>query len=275
MKKLSIIATGLLSLGCLCADDSAGVKTMEWQSKLSGNVGMKFETEHLNRGRREIPGCTFVPSAEVSYQLFDAARAYVGADSVLRAKSDGFNDIAPYIGCMYDINDMFTVDLGYIHHFHNYATSFAVAGGITGSANSSKDTNEIYAGVLVDVMFSPSLYCEYDFDFKEINIVADAAYYFDLSQYSISGLGVDLGIKFGYDRADKPWGSDYVREYDGDKDYVYYGASADLVYSITDSAKARAGVAYEGNSAKKEAWPVVFGKHKNAIWFNASVDCAF
>ncbi len=264
MKKLSIIATGLLSLGCLCADDNAAVKTMEWQSKLSGNVGMKFETEHVSKGRREIHDRAFVPSAEASYQLFDAAQVYVGAEAALRMQNNGINDVAPYIGCMYDINDMFTVDAGYTYHFYS------------GLYNGYKTcSNEIYLGLLTDVMFSPSLYCEYDFDREEINIVAAAGYSFDLSQYAISGLGVDLGAKIGYDKADKPLGAKYNKASDGDKDYAYYGVNADLVYSITDSAKARAGVAYEGNSAKKSSWTNALGGHKNMIWFNASVDCAF
>lgn len=264
MKKLSIIATGLLSLGCLCADDNAAVKTMEWQSKLSGNIGMKFETEHVNKGRKEIHGPAFVPSAEVSYQLFDAARAYVGTEASLRMKENGVNDVAPYIGCMYDINDMFTLDAGYTHHFYDGLPDGCKRG-----------TNEIYLGLLADVMFSPSLYCEYDFDREETNVVAAAGYSFDLSQYAIGGLSVDLGAKIGYDRASKPFGTNkYDKNIHGDKDYAYYGVNADLVYSITDSAKARAGVAYEGNSAKKKAWANTLG-HKNMIWFNASVDCAF
>ena len=263
MKKLSIIATGLLSLGCLCAEDSATVKTMEWQSKLSGNIGMKFESEHVNHGRKEIHGPAFVPSVEVSYQLFDAARAYVGTEAALRMKNTGVNDVAPYVGCMYDINDMFTVDAGYTHHFFDGLNE-----------GCKRDTNEIYLGVLADVMFSPSLYCEYDFDREEINVVAAAGYSFDLSQYAINGLCVDLGTKIGYDRASKPLGENYNKASHGDKDYAYYGLNADLVYSITDNAKARAGVAYEGNSAKKEAWTNVLG-HKNMMWFNASVDCAF
>ena len=265
MKKLSIIATGLLSLGCLCADDSAAVKTMEWQSKLSGSMGMKFETEHVNKGRKEIHHGAFVPSAEVSYQLFDAARAYVGTEAALRIENNGLNDVAPYVGCMYDINDMFTIDTGYVHHFYDFEPKLATF---------KLDTNEIYAGVLIDYMLSPSIYCEYDFDREEINVVAAAAYSFDLSQYSISGLGIDLGAKVGYDKASKPYGIDYNQKM-SKKDYVYYGANADLVYSITDNAKARAGVAYEGNSAKKESWANFFGGHKNMIWFNASVDCAF
>ena len=260
MKKLSIIATGLLSLGCLCAGDSEAANTMDWQSKLSGNVGMEFESEHINRGRKEISGRAFVPSAEVSYQLFDAARAYVGTEASLRMKDAGSNDVAPYVGCMYDINDMFTVDAGYTHHFYN-------------EDGESYDGSELYLGMLADIMFSPSVYAEYNFKTEEFNLVGTVGYNFDLSQYAISCLGIDLGAKLGYDRCNKPGGIDYNAQM-GKKDYMYYGLNADLIYSITDSAKARAGVAYEGNSAKKATW--VNGNHaRNIIWFNASVDCAF
>lgn len=221
---------------------------------------MKFETEHVNRGRREISGCAFVPSAEASYQLFDDARVYVGTEASLRTKNDDLNDVAPYVGCMYDINDMFTVDAGYTHHFYN-------------EIGESYDGSELYLGLLTDVMFSPSVYAEYNFKTEDFNFVGTVGYNFDLSQYAISGLGIDLGAKLGYDRCNKPGGIDYNAKM-GKKDYMYYGVNADLIYSINDTAKARAGVSYEGNSAKKNAW--VNGNHaRNMIWFNASVDCAF
>lgn len=262
MKKLSIIATGLLGLGCLCADDSAVVKQADWQSKLSGNVGLKFETEHVNRGRREIPNRTFVPSAEVSYQLFDTARAYVGTEAALRIENNGINDVAPYIGCMYDINDMFTVDLGYTHHFYS---RYGV----------KTDSSEPYIGLLADIMFDPSLYIEYDCKAEEFHLIGTIGYNFDLSQYVINGLGADIGIKFGYIHCNKPGGDHYDDRWMGNKDYTYCEINADLVYSITNSAQARAGVAYAGNSAKKESWTNSLSETNSMIWFNASVDYTF
>lgn len=87
------------------------------QSRLSCDVAMKFETEHINKGRRETSKYAFVPSAEISYKLFDHTHIYVGIDASLRMKVSGNNEITLYIVFMYDINDIFSVDLGYSHNF--------------------------------------------------------------------------------------------------------------------------------------------------------------
>ncbi len=265
MKKLSIIATSLLSLGCLCADDNAAVKTMDWQSKFSGNVSMKFATEYNVKGRQETPNRVFMPSAEVSYQMFNSASVYIGTDAVLKMKNDGVNDIAPYIGCMYNISDMFTVDLGYTHHFWE---------GASYGSSISYDSKEPYFGLLIDMMFKPSLYFEYDCNFKQLHVVGTTGYSFDLSQYALSGVSVDLEAKLGYVHCKKLVDTNISPIY-GKKEYVYYGVSADLVYSITDCAKARAGIACGGNGTSKKSWANVESNAKNMIWFNASVDCAF
>ena len=55
----------------------------------------------------------------------------------------------------------------------------------------------------------------------------------------------------------------------------YTEINTDLVYSITNSAIARAGVAYAGNSAKKESWANLVYETNSMIWFNASVDYTF
>lgn len=265
MKKSSIIAASLLSLGCLCADDNATIRQVDGQSKFSGNVGMKFATEYNVKGRQETPNRVFMPSAELSYQMFDSASVYIGTDAVLKMKEDGVNDVAPYIGCMYNISDMFAVDLGYTHHFWEGASQ---------GSTISYDSKEPYFGVLIDVTFRPSLYFEYDCNHKQLNVVGTTGHSFDLSQYTLSGVSVDLEAKLGYVHCKRLAGVDIPSEY-GKRGYVYYGVSADLVYSITDCAKVRAGIACEGNGTSKKSWANIESNAKNMIWFNASANYAF
>jgi hypothetical protein len=122
-------------------------------------------------------------------------------------------------------------------------------------------------------MLSPSLYCYYDFGRKEIAMEGKITHTFDLSQSLIHGVTLECGAKAGYDHMSRLWGRPYDSSY-GKKSYCYYGANADLVYGLGEHVKAKVGVAYEGNSAKKVHVLNVEGK-KNSIWFNASVDCSF
>lgn len=263
MKKLAAIATGVLSLGYLGAFE---------MPQFGLDVGTKFSSEYITRGHKE--GChVFIPNAEVSVPMFDKAKVYGGIWSVLGTEGDleeARNQLAPYIGASYDITDMFTLDVGYIHHFYtNTPTNVA---GVPSELK--RNSSEIYFGVMADVLLSPSLYFYYDFDAKEIAIEGKVAYSFDFAQFGVTGVSLDLTAKLGYDRADKPFCCS--EKIDDHKDVVYYGIGADLVYGFNEHTKARVGIAFEGNSGnKEECWANEATGHKNFVWFNASVDCSF
>ncbi len=256
MKKLAMIATGLLSLGYLGAFEipTLGVDTE-----------VKFSSEYAKRGRKE--GChVFVPKVEVNMPMFEKGKVYAGTSAALGLERGTRNDVAPYLGASYDITDMFSVDAGYVHHFY---TSWNLDG-------FKRDSNEIYVGIMADVLLSPSVYFYYDFDAEEVAIEGRVAYSFDFAQFGVKGVSLDLGAKLGYDSADKPFGIHDKSERTGSKDYIYYGLNADLVYNFNEHAKARAGIAYEGNGATDKSWTnSLFGEHTNLVWFNASVDCSF
>lgn len=279
MKKLSIAAIGLLSVASLSADDAAN--KLAWVSELSLDTQLKFQTEHASRGR--IDGRkVFAPSAELGYAAFENGRVYVGFDSALAAKGAGKMDnagnfVSPYLGITYDVTEMFSLDAGYVH---NFWTGLPAKGLDDNPTGFKRNTNEVYVGVMADVVASPALYGYYDFDRKEIAIEGSASYFLDLSDY-YTGLGLDFGAKIGFDRAKKPYGMKYDRDEMGKKRYFYYGLNADVVYSMNDNAKVKVGVEFAGNSAKKDAWPNAnFTNaddkgHKAGVWCNASIDCSF
>lgn len=271
MKKLALVATGVLSVAYLGAFELP-------------NFGLdaeaKYSSEYVTRGRREGKH-VFVPKAEVGIPVLEKGKVYVGTWAALGV--DGSlgkcrNQVAPYIGATYDVTDMFTVDLGYIHHLYTNMRKEPIPLTNGSSISFKRNTSEVYAGVMADVLLSPSVYGYFDFDAKEFDVEGKVSYSFDFARFGVDGLALDLGAKLGYDTASKPFARS--KKVKTTKDYIYCGANADLVYSFNENARARAGIACEGNAGGKGAWQNQFnfaGKshHKTFVWFNASVDCSF
>ena len=307
MKKGLAIAAGVLSLCALCADDDS-----DWTSDISGNASIDFQTEYAYRGRQNGK-MAIVPELWIGYNATDEFQIYAGLDGVFNMKKkfglkydvNGdritddlrddwryFNRISPYVGVEYKFNDMFALDAGYQHSFYTkkinemYRNTYKDIYG----KEPKRDTNEIYVGALIDyaindsIKLDPSLYVTYGFENKEINVEGRVSCNFDLSDKVAPGVGIDVGAKLGFDHAKKVW-KIKIRRYDtrfgivdpGKKSYWYYGANADLVYSFNEKIRAKAGIEYVGNSAKKSSWVNTFCgiTHKNMVWFNAGLDCAF
>jgi hypothetical protein len=268
MKKLLGIAVGILSAIGLYAEDIRSDLTIE--------TSVSFQTERVFRGRNEFHK-TLNPNARLGYFVCDGCNAYLGIDTAISTSEEtALGNVLPYLGVLWDVDETFTLDGGYGHYFYPKMDEDASPRG------KIKDgSNEIYGGVIIDVLAEPSLYVFYDFDRKEVAVEGRLFYNVDLAQYAFSGLGVNLGAKVGFDRASKPYGvAYYVSDADGNKHYSYYGVNADLIYELNNNAKAKVGIAYEGNSSKQTSWvnggldPQVPG-HKNNFWVNASIDCSF
>ncbi|MDR1112855.1 MAG: hypothetical protein LBL18_03750 [Bacteroidales bacterium] len=259
MKKLLGIAVGILSAVGLYAEDIASDLTLE--------TSVQFQSEYVFRGRSEFHKA-WTPQIKVGYPVCDEGNIYVGVDTAISMVGTSFNQVAPYVGVLWDVTELFTVDAGYKHRFHTSLPSK--------SKMDKEHSNEIHGGVIFDVLLEPSVYCFYDFDRKEFAAEFCARYNFDLSQYAFSGLEVNLGAKVGFDQANKPYGLPYDSSF-GKKGYCYYGVNADLIYELNSNARAKVGVAYEGNSAEQKSWvnDSIKPAHRNNIWVNASVDCSF
>ena len=300
MKKGLAIAAGVLSLCALCADDDS-----DWTSDISGNASIDFQTEYAYRGRQNGK-MAIVPELWIGYNATDEFQIYAGLDGVFNMKKkfgpkyingvhlpddwEGdwryFNRISPYVGVEYKFNDMFALDVGYQHSFYTKKLSevYKNTWKVSYEKEPKRDTNEIYVGALIDyaindsIKLDPSLYVTYGFENKEINVEGRVSCNFDLSDKVAPGVGINVGAKFGFDHA-KKIGIGYYDNLGGSfgkKSYWYYGANADLVYSFNEKIRAKAGIEYVGNSAKKDSWVNLFGDaHKNMVWFNAGLDCAF
>jgi opacity protein-like surface antigen len=298
MKKGLAIAAGVLSLCALCADDDS-----DWAADISGNASIDFQTEYAYRGRQNGK-MAIVPELWIGYNATDEFQIYAGLDGVFNMKKKTafdiehddvlvatwkhFNRVSPYVGVEYKFNDMVALDAGYQHSFYTKKLSRDFKDdweAFFDGQRPKRDTNEIYVGALIDyaindsIKLDPSLYVTYGFENKEINVEGRVSCNFDLSDKVAPGVGIDVGAKLGFDHAKKFWKTK-IKSYDienfGKKSYWYYGANADLVYSFNEKIRVKAGVEYVGNSAKKSSWVNLFGDaHKNMVWFNAGLDCAF
>ncbi|MDR2778870.1 MAG: hypothetical protein LBB16_01105 [Puniceicoccales bacterium] len=272
MKKMLSIIIIIFGITSLCADEEVALSKHDFAVDTS--VG--FKSEHVFRGRKEL--CeSMVTEAMLKYQTLDKIATYVGINSGLGMEKQAIcNHVSPYVGILYDITDMFTLDAGYKYHFYTaMPKEYDVSAGIKIPSGIKRHSNEVYAGIAADVLLKPSLYCFYDFERREVAIEGALGHNFDLSLLLFDGLGIDLEAKVGYDHADKPLGAsekvNIKKAY-----YCYYGFDADLVYEFNQHAKAKVGIGYEGNSANKNAWVNGHGGcNNNQVWVNASIDCSF
>jgi hypothetical protein len=164
------------------------------------------------------------------------------------------------------------------------------------SPTGKKQSHEIGFGILADVLLDPALYFSYDFTQKKANVEGTIGHTFDLGSVGANGLAIDLGAKLGYSRVKKPFGINSktkvlrvwedtsvnphtlkheVGELFGKKGWFYTGANADLVYSLNEHAKARAGVAFSYNNAGKDTWVNAFNRKKHSVWFSSALEFSF
>jgi hypothetical protein len=289
MKKITAVAGGMLIAGCLGAFEPPAFT-------LDTNV--KFSSEHTFRGSRQTKKA-FLPSAEIGLPVLEKGRLYLGVDAVLGlaapatiSRSIEFgcaNELRSYAGFSYGVTDIFTLDIGFIHRCYTNLPQES-----RDHLGLKRNAEEVYAGVMADVLLSPSVYLFYCPTWKSFALEGRVAYSYDLSQFLVNGFAVEFGAKLGYDNTERPFGFRHVNlpaepteddiagaariksEFERKKAAVYYGLNADLVYSFNEHAKARIGVEVAGNSADKKHWRNGLGLlPKNSLWLNASVGCSF
>jgi hypothetical protein len=166
--------------------------------------------------------------------------------------------------------------------------------------------HEIYLGFMIDAPANPELYFTYDFTQRKANLEGRISHTFDLGTFGANGFAINLGAKVGYSHADRPYGisrktqvafasldseedeeenendnEEQELEFDDPtnlfekKDWFYVGLNADLVYSLNDNAKARAGVAFTHNNAAKDSWVNNINSKKYNVWFSSAIELSF
>jgi hypothetical protein len=272
-KRLITVAAGILSVGFLHAEISSKF------SELSLDTSCRFDTEYVYRGVK-LNQQVFTPKVEISTSLFEDGDIYFGGKAFLGVKNSRFAKYNCYLGTSYGFADIFTVDTGFIHHM--YRNRFVWVGRSFPWKDIKRHSEEIYLGLMADVILNPSVYYFYDITQKRHNFEGKVNYLYDLSSLGVNGFAIDLFTKIGYDRTKKPFGLKNAFQssgvFDGfRKGYFYYGAGANIItYVFGESVKIQTGAQYERTNTKN-IWTTKLSEknHKNLLWFSTSVECNF
>lgn len=215
----------------------AGSMSLSADSKLSATSTLAFESEYIFRGE-QLAGSSFQPSLDLAYpvlggQLYGGVWFSTEIESTLNN-----NEIDYYAGYTQQITNAFSVDLGVT--FYDYP-----------NGTGADDESEVYFGLIGDFALSPALYFYYNADLKQYIAEASLSHSIDLSEL-LAGTSLELGVYGGLvEKKNTAFGED--------DSWFYYGATADLVYQVNDTASLSLGGRLAGNnkssSAKDEfAW---------------------
>jgi uncharacterized protein (TIGR02001 family) len=206
---------------------------LEVLDDIEGSVSFGFESEYSFRGVKQA-GQSIQP--EVTLGLMGLYGSIWQSTDIKDGNVVETNYVAGYA---LDVEDLVNVDLG--------VTRYAYP--------TLSDTTEIYLGLtlLADEIINPALYGFYDFDTENFTLELQLGHGFDLGE----GFGLDLGVDLGYVWVDEA----------GADDYFYYQASADIVYSLTETTSVSVGGRVAGNDANV--------KPDNQLWFGAALTTTF
>jgi len=206
---------------------------LEVLDEIEGSLTFGFESEYSFRGVKQA-GPSIQP--EVSLELMGLYGSIWQSTDV----KDGIAIETNYVaGYALDVEDLAVVDLG--------VTRYAYP--------NDEDTTEIYLGAELTLIeyFSPALYGYYDFDTENFTLELQLGHGIELGE----GFGLNVGVDLGYVWVDEA----------GADDYFYYQASADLVYSLSETTSISAGGRVAGNDADVNP--------DNQLWWGAALTTTF
>lgn len=171
------------------------------------NVG--FESEYVFRGV-QIAGPSIQGGIDGA-----AGDAYFGlwVNESLETADRLASEIDLYAGWGFAVDDTTTIDLGAtLYHYPDF----------------DDETFEIYVGASFDTSLAPSIYAYYDFDVEALTLEGAIGHSVAIDDTA----SVDFGLTLGW------------VDIDGAGDYTYYGATADYVYSLSETSSVSFGVRY-------------------------------
>lgn len=240
MKTLRIVAlTGLMASALLAAD------TKSWVDSLALKSTVGFESEYVVRGK-ELGMHSIQLSVEGAYKLYNGSLyAGVWSTTPVAANTVGTGYATPYekeadfyLGYKLPVYEKFTADFGATYYWYLDNSQ----------GTSPNNRREIYAGVTYAGLYvNPAAYVYYDFDCKAVTGELSGKYSWDLAKYGMANTSLDVGAYVGAVSA-KDADVGYVGAESPKNGYMYWGTTADVVYSITKNASASIGARYAGNN---------------------------
>ncbi|MBN1402940.1 MAG: hypothetical protein JW942_00535 [Opitutales bacterium] len=245
MKK-NIVLFAALALGAASVTAQEVATTTAPAISVTSSFG--YESEYVFRGV-QLADAIITPSIDVAYGDFYAGLWF----AVPVEHQDVYvNEMDFYVGYSTAISSLLTIDAG--------ATRYAYDE-VIGDFFDKSNTLEGYVGISADVLLNPSVYAYYDIDLDVFTTEVSIGHSIALNDK----FSADLGLSGGY-----------ATEDDGDADYFFYGATADLSYAINDSSSVGFGARFSGSDED-----MVYGSssnmdwEKNIFWYGFSFSTGF
>jgi hypothetical protein len=204
--------------------------------ELHGFADVAFASMYVTSGAQGAYA-SLQPNIELEYYGFYAGIwANLPFDSQPNNPNGPFNDeydiYAGYgIGLLED--DLLTASLGGTYYWYPE------------SGSTPNRTWEINFGLIADVFLTPGIEVNYDFNLKQLELIIVSSYDYDLSPYTVDGLGVSVGAAFGYLQAEDA-DSDQVPGTPQDS-YFYVELALDLTWAYNDNFLVYAGPRFSTN----------------------------
>lgn len=212
---------------------AVGAASLSAQNELSISSTFGWESKYVFRGQ-ELAEEIFTPSIDFSY-----GGAYAGIWAALPVDGEYGNEVDFYAGYALPLGENFNLDVGATYYTYPDAGDDFFDG---------VNTFEVYAGTSFDVLLSPALYVYYDFDTENLTFEGSIGYSIPVSDMIAIDFGAYLGwVNIGkHEEFQVPEGP--LLRSPRYSDYTYYGASADVVFTLTENATLSAGVRWAGST---------------------------
>ncbi len=102
-------------------------------------------------------------------------------------------------------------------------------------------TWELNFALSADVLLSPGVEVNYDLNLNQLEVIIVSSYDYDLSEYTVDGLGLAAGAAFGY-----------LQNEDTPVSYFYVEMAVDLTYVYNENFSVYAGPRFSTNDAGKD-----------------------
>ncbi|MDR2677062.1 MAG: hypothetical protein LBB26_00650 [Puniceicoccales bacterium] len=262
-------------------------------SMVSFDAKLGYESEYVAHGRKE--GQENVQLAVELGADVGGGHLYGGATSVVLFKDTLVKDdsgvsfptpsyswsstnVSPYVGYTFGVGELGKADVGYTAHVYTNLRNYNPPVGV----GVRRNTNEVYGGVRLDVLFDPRIYAFYDFEREELAFVGGGSYSWDLSPLGLANISLEAKATLGYDYTKRPYGGKFFAVSapafnDDSKDYFYYCFEGVVAYRYNDNVIFKGRASCSGNSASEGSWTnaIFGGKHKNCVWLGGSVEVRF
>ncbi len=183
----------------------------------TGSVSVGYESQYVFRGFM-LADESIVASVELEFE-----DAYLGLWTNQPMIGGYANEFDFYGGLGFEVSEGISMDVGGTVYYYP-------------ESGSNSETFELFTGFVFETDLSPSVYIYYDLDLEALTLESSVGHSFELDDNA----SFDVAAFMGWVDA-------------GDDSYSYFGASADVVYSISDNSSAYIGLRASDGSTGPES----------------------